>query len=83
MKKLFMLCCASLLAACSSQTPPAQASLDGEVFYLQRIALPPAATLSVELQDVSLLDARSKATCRCRSTSPTIRARSNPATAMR
>lgn len=57
MKKLFMLCCASLLAACSSQTPPAQASLDGEVFYLQRIALPPAATLSVELQDVSLLDA--------------------------
>lgn len=40
MKKLFMLCCASMLAACSSQTPPAQASLDGEVFYLQRIALP-------------------------------------------
>ena len=57
MKKLFMLCCASLLAACSSQTPPNQASLDGEVFYLQRIALPPAATLSVELQDVSLMDA--------------------------
>ena len=55
MKKLFMLCCASLLAACSSQTPPNQASLDGEVFYLQRIALPPAATLSVELQDVSLM----------------------------
>ena len=57
MKKLFMLCCASLLAACSSQTPSTQASLDGEVFYLQRIALPPAATLSVELQDVSLMDA--------------------------
>ncbi|WP_449434563.1 YbaY family lipoprotein [Pseudomonas putida] len=57
MKKLFMLCCASLLAACSSHTPPNQASLDGEVFYLQRIALPPAATLSVSLQDVSLMDA--------------------------
>ncbi|WP_079229470.1 YbaY family lipoprotein [Pseudomonas putida] len=57
MKKLFMLCCASLLAACSSHTPSNQASLDGEVFYLQRIALPPAATLSVELQDVSLMDA--------------------------
>ncbi|EJT85095.1 lipoprotein [Pseudomonas putida S11] len=57
MKKLFMLCCASLLAACSSHTPSNQASLDGEVFYLQRSALPPAATLSVELQDVSLMDA--------------------------
>ena len=57
MKKLFMLCCASLLAACSSQSPSTQANLDGEVFYLQRIALPPAATLSVELQDVSLMDA--------------------------
>ncbi|NIE78147.1 hypothetical protein F3J45_27350 [Pantoea sp. Ap-967] len=57
MKKLFMLCCASLLAACSSHTPSPQASLAGEVFYVQRIALPPAATLSVELQDVSLMDA--------------------------
>ena len=57
MKKLVMLCCASLLAACSSHTPSPQASLEGEVFYLQRIALPPTATLSVELQDVSLMDA--------------------------
>ncbi|WP_312933742.1 YbaY family lipoprotein [Pseudomonas sp.] len=57
MKKLLMLCCASLLAACSTPTPPVQASLAGEVFYLQRIPLPPAATLSVELQDVSLMDA--------------------------
>ena len=57
MKKLFMLCCASLLAACSSNSPAPQAGLDGEVFYLQRIALPPAATLSVSLQDVSLMDA--------------------------
>jgi putative lipoprotein len=57
MKKLIMVCCASLLAACSSNAPAPKASLDGEVFYLQRIALPPAATLSVSLQDVSLMDA--------------------------
>jgi len=36
---------------------PPQASIDGEVFYVQRIALPPSATLSVSLQDVSLADA--------------------------
>lgn len=57
MKKLFMLCGVSLLAACTSNTPSHQASLDGEVYYLQRMALPPAATLSVILQDVSLMDA--------------------------
>ncbi|MFV3403418.1 MULTISPECIES: YbaY family lipoprotein [Pseudomonas] len=57
MKKLFSLCCATLLAACSTPTPTPHASLDGEVFYLQRIALPPSATLSVSLQDVSLMDA--------------------------
>ncbi|QBF25515.1 hypothetical protein EXN22_07320 [Pseudomonas tructae] len=57
MKKLFMLCCASMLAACSTPAPNGKASLDGEVFYLQRMALPPAATLSVALQDVSLMDA--------------------------
>lgn len=57
MKKLLTLCCATLLTACSSHSTPHQASLEGEVFYLQRIALPPAATLSVSLQDVSLMDA--------------------------
>ena len=57
MKKLFALCCATLLTACSSNTAPTQSSLNGEVFYLQRIALPPAATLNVSLQDVSLADA--------------------------
>lgn len=57
MKKLFMLCGVSLLAACTSNTPSHQASLDSEVYYLQRMALPPAATLSVSLQDVSLMDA--------------------------
>lgn len=38
-------------------TPTPKATLDGEVFYLQRIALPPTATLEVSLQDVSLADA--------------------------
>lgn len=57
MKKLSLILLGSLLAACSSTPEPSKASLDGEVFYLQRIALPPAATLSVSLQDVSLMDA--------------------------
>ncbi|MGX1125469.1 YbaY family lipoprotein [Pseudomonas sp. HLS-6 TE3448] len=57
MKKLTLALIGSLLAACSSTPPPPKASLDGEVFYLQRIALPPSATLSVSLQDVSLADA--------------------------
>ncbi|BBP61289.1 YbaY family lipoprotein [Pseudomonas sp. St316] len=57
MKKLALLASMTLLAACQSTTPPPSASLDGEVFYLQRIALPPNATLSVSLQDVSLADA--------------------------
>ncbi|WP_047335800.1 YbaY family lipoprotein [Pseudomonas protegens] len=57
MKKLSLLAATALLGACQSMNPAAKASLDGEVFYLQRIALPPAATLSVSLQDVSLADA--------------------------
>ena len=46
---------AGLLSACASQAPTA--SVTGEVFYLQRMALPPQAVLSVTLQDVSLADA--------------------------
>lgn len=59
MKKLTLLAATALLAACQAMQPAAKASLDGEVFYLQRIALPPTATLSVSvsLQDVSLADA--------------------------
>ncbi|MDD2060360.1 YbaY family lipoprotein [Pseudomonas sp. GD03860] len=57
MKKLSLILLGGLLAACSSTPPASKASLDGEVFYLQRIALPPAATLNVSLQDVSLMDA--------------------------
>ena len=56
MKKLTLLAAATLLSACQSTTP-GKTSLEGEVFYLQRIALPPSATLSVSLQDVSLADA--------------------------
>ncbi|MNT16760.1 hypothetical protein D3C71_1131300 [compost metagenome] len=57
MKKLTLLAAATLLSACQSTSPSDKASLDGEVFYLQRSALPPTATLSVSLQDVSLADA--------------------------
>lgn len=58
MKKLLsLLAISALLGACQSMQPATKASLDGEVFYLQRIALPPTATLSVSLQDVSLADA--------------------------
>ena len=57
MKKLTLLAAAVLLSACQTPSSEPKASLDGEVFYLQRIALPPTATLSVSLQDVSLADA--------------------------
>ncbi|KAA0996872.1 hypothetical protein FQ192_03635 [Pseudomonas sp. ANT_J12] len=57
MKKLMLVCLTTLLGACQTLHPGAKTSLDGEVFYLQRIALPPSATLSVSLQDVSLADA--------------------------
>lgn len=57
MKKLLTIAATTLLSACQSTTPAGKVGLDGEVFYLQRIALPPSATLSVSLQDVSLADA--------------------------
>ncbi|MEX3775778.1 YbaY family lipoprotein [Pseudomonas sp. MYb118] len=57
MKKLSLLGLAIFLAACQHPAPAPKASLDGEVFYLQRIALPPTAILSVSLQDISLADA--------------------------
>jgi putative lipoprotein len=47
----------TLLTACSSWSGAPPKSLEGEVFYLQRSALPPTATLSVSLQDVSRADA--------------------------
>ena len=57
MKKILILSLTALLGACSTMNSTPQATLDGEVFYLQRIALPPTATLEVSLQDVSLADA--------------------------
>ena len=57
MKKLALILLTSLLGACSISQPSSQASLDGEVFYLQRIALPPTAILNVSLHDVSKADA--------------------------
>lgn len=57
MKKLSLVALTVLLGACQSLQPAAKTPLDGEVFYLQRIALPPNAILSVSLQDVSLADA--------------------------
>jgi putative lipoprotein len=59
MKKLSLIATAVLLTACQ-HTPAPKASLNGEVFYLQRIALPPTAILSVSLQDISLADAPAK-----------------------
>lgn len=57
MKILPLLLMTGLLAACSSTPSGDKASLAGEVFYLQRIALPPTAQVTVSLQDVSLADA--------------------------
>ncbi|MBD2838141.1 YbaY family lipoprotein [Pseudomonas sp. JM0905a] len=57
MKALPMILASGLLAACASQPANETRHLEGEVFYLQRMALLPAATLSVSLQDVSLADA--------------------------
>lgn len=59
MKKLTLLLMTVLLGACGNVQLPDTTTLDGEVFYLQRIALPPTATLSVNLQDISLADAPS------------------------
>ncbi|MGF6088061.1 YbaY family lipoprotein [Pseudomonas sp. 18173] len=60
MKKLSLIAAAVLLTACQHPTPAPKATLNGEVFYLQRIALPPTAVLSVSLQDISLADAPAK-----------------------
>ncbi|MBD8493566.1 YbaY family lipoprotein [Pseudomonas syringae] len=56
MKTLALITLAGLLSACSTM-PTQMGRLDGEVFYLQRMALPPSATLDVTLQDISHADA--------------------------
>lgn len=55
MKTISLIFATGLLGACSAVPTPV-ASIDGDVFYLQRSALPPTATLSVSLQDVSRAD---------------------------
>lgn len=57
MKRLTIIVLSALIGACGSHQPSQTASIKGEAFYLQRIALPPSAVLTVSLQDVSLADA--------------------------
>ncbi|MEZ9821785.1 YbaY family lipoprotein [Shewanella sp. 10N.286.45.A1] len=46
---------ASLLSGCA--TSNAMVEIQGEVWYKERIALPPEAVISIKVQDVSLMDA--------------------------
>lgn len=46
-------------AAATAETPTARVTLNGEVAYRQRIALPPNAQLKVTISDVSLMDVAS------------------------
>jgi putative lipoprotein len=56
-KRILLALMTTALAACAHVPDNLPGSVDGEVFYLQRMALPPTATLKVSLQDVSLADA--------------------------
>lgn len=60
MKKWFtpvlpLMMAASVLSGCA--TPNASVAIQGEVWYKERIALPPQAVLTVQVKDVSLMDA--------------------------
>lgn len=57
MKHIMLTLMTTVLAACAHTPDNLPGSVDGEVFYLQRMALPPTATLKVSLQDVTLADA--------------------------
>jgi putative lipoprotein len=57
MKRILLALMTTVLAACAHVPDNSPGSVDGEVFYLQRMALPPTATLKVSLQDVSVADA--------------------------
>jgi putative lipoprotein len=57
MKHLLLTLMTTVLAACAHAPDNLPGTVDGEVFYVQRMALPPTATLEVTLQDVSLADA--------------------------
>ena len=56
--KLFaMIFCISIVSACASnQATEPTATISGQVIYLQRIAVPPQAEVTVTLADVSLQD---------------------------
>ncbi|CAK7064678.1 YbaY family lipoprotein [Saezia sanguinis] len=69
LKRLGLLLCAGAVAmvaagcagsGSTSTLAPQQALIQGEVFYLNRIALPADAQLTVSLNDVSLADAPAK-----------------------
>lgn len=57
MKQILLTLMTTVLAACAHAPDNLPGSVDGEVFYLQRMALPPTATLKVTLQDVTIADA--------------------------
>ena len=57
MKHILLTLVTTVLAACAHAPDNVPGSVDGEVFYLQRMALPPTATLKVTLQDVTIADA--------------------------
>ncbi|WP_375737592.1 YbaY family lipoprotein [Pseudomonas boanensis] len=59
MRAITLVFATSLLTACAGPSGDHMRQLQGEVFYLQRMALPVDAVLSVSLQDVSLADAPS------------------------
>lgn len=46
----------AVLAGCANQPHSQTASLKGELFYLQKVALPPQAEITVQLLDVSKAD---------------------------
>lgn len=54
---VIVICAAALLALPAVAGAQGQAAVTGEVFFLEFIALPPTATVNVQLQDVSLADA--------------------------
>lgn len=57
MKNMLLLVMTVLLGACNTMTSTPHATLDGEVYYMERIGLPETATYEVSLQDISLADA--------------------------
>ncbi|WP_411911872.1 YbaY family lipoprotein [Shewanella chilikensis] len=48
---------AGMMALTGCATPNATVEIDGDVWYRERIALPPEAVLTVQVQDVSKADA--------------------------